>query len=76
MKRPTPAQMQKAVAKFNATIPVGSLVSVWKGVRAGNPTLEAVVEQPGAFILGGHTPVVKIPGDCIALTHVELVCKF
>lgn len=73
MPRQTPAQMKHAVERFNATVPVGTLLRVWKGAKAGNPTLEARVEQPGAFILSGHTAVVKIPGDCIALTHVEVV---
>jgi len=73
MPRQTPAQMNRAVEKFNKTVPVGTLLRVWKGARSGNPTLEARVEQPGAFILSGHTAVVKIPGDCIALTHVEVV---
>lgn len=71
--RQTPAKMRKAVEKFNASVPVGTMLRVWKGVKVGNPTIEARVEQPGAFILGGHTAVVKIPGDCIALTHVEVV---
>ena len=73
MKRQTPTQMNRAVEKFNAAVPVGTLIRAWKGAKIGNPTLEARVEQPGAFVLSGHTPVVKIPGDCIALTHVEVV---
>ena len=73
MPRQTPAQMKRAVDKFNKAVPVGTLLRVWKGAKAGSPTTEARVEQPGAFILSGHTAVVKIPGDCIALTHVEVV---
>lgn len=72
-KRLTPKQMQAAVDRFNAAYPVGSRIRVWKGAMGHGPGIETTVEEPGAYILSGHTPVVKVPGDCIALTHTRPV---
>lgn len=60
-------------ARFNRLFPPGTAVRVWKGARGVGPGIETVVREPGAIVLSGHTPVVYIPGDCIALTHVELL---
>lgn len=73
MKRPTLKQMQAAVEKFNQAHSVGAPIRIWKGRAGDGPGIITSVEAPGAFLLGGHTAVVKIPGDAIALTHVRPV---
>lgn len=72
-KRQTPKQMQAAVDRFNAAHPVGSPIRIWKGLMGDGPGIETTVAEPGAFILSGHTAVVKVPGDSIALTHVQIL---
>lgn len=73
-RKPRPhADSEMMVSHFNKLHPVGSPIRVWKGHREDGPGIETTVAEPGAFILGGHTAVVKVPGDSIALTHVEVV---
>lgn len=72
-KRMTPKQIDEAVKRFNERAPVGSRVRVCKGQWGTSPSFETVVAAPGAFNLGGHTAVVKVPGDSISLTHVEIL---
>jgi hypothetical protein len=67
------ASMEAEVRRFNERYPVGTAICVWKGAMHDKPGLLTKVAEPGAYILSGHTPVVKIPGDCIALTHVAPV---
>lgn len=56
---------------FNAEYPIGSPVRVYPGLMGDHRSAyEAVIKEPGAFVLGGHTVSVKVPGDSIALTHV------
>lgn len=62
------------VALFNATHPVGTRIRVWRGVRGDNQhSIDTVVAAPGAFVTASNHAVVKIPGDSIALTHVEVI---
>lgn len=61
------------VDDFNALHPPGTKVRIWSGIRGEGDAIETVVEAPGAFLLGGHTPVIKVPGDAVAMTHVELL---
>lgn len=71
-KRMSPAQLEQAVAKFNAANPVGTDIHVYPGAKSGDPRAVQVV-SPGAYVLGGHTAVVQVSGEvhgCIALTHV------
>ena len=76
MKRPTQAQMQKAVAQFNHATPIGAIVQYWPGAKEGR-RLEGTVTDPGAYILGGHTAVVQIEGaGCVALSHIEVLPRF
>lgn len=71
MRKPmSEKQLQAAVDAFNANFPVGTTVRVWKGVMGDGPGLVTEIVEPGAFILGGHTAVAKIPGDAIALSHI------
>ncbi len=71
-KHLSPAAMQRAVDQFNARYKVGDSIRCWPGARDGDPVARTIVE-PGAHILGGHTPVVQVSGGggCIALTHVQ-----
>lgn len=66
------AAMQAMCERFNAEHPIGSEIKVWTGPREGAPA-PRIVRDPGACILGGHTPVVYVSGGggCIALTHVQ-----
>jgi hypothetical protein len=73
MSKPqTAKQMQAACARFNADHPIGSSIKVRPGAFVG-PLQTVEIVRPGAYILGGHTPVVQVTGGhgCIALTHVE-----
>lgn len=68
----TPLEMATdLVDDFNARYPIGSPVRVYPG-RMGDhrSAYETVIKAPGAFVIGGHTVSVKVPGDSIALTHV------
>jgi hypothetical protein len=65
--------LQKACDDFNKLVPIGARIRVCKGVKGHSPWLVRTVEEPGAFVMGGHTAVVKIPGDSIALSHVEIL---
>lgn len=73
--RMTPEQAQRVVDQFNKTVPIGTPIRIWAGRREGPPTRETTVDAPGAFLLGGHTAVVKVPGNSIALTHVEVALQ-
>jgi hypothetical protein len=64
------AWKQAMCDRFNARNPVGSPIRIWRMRREG-PGDITFVEAPGAYLLGGHTPVVKVPGNVIALTHTE-----
>lgn len=74
----------KAVADFNASHPIGTLVYYWRGARdlhqvggrshRFEPSGRGVTTDR-AMVLGGHTAVVWIAGcsGAIALTHVQVV---
>lgn len=61
------------VSRFNALNPVGTPIRVWTLHRDMDSSKETVVKAPGAFVNSAGYAVVKIPGDCIALTHVEVL---
>jgi hypothetical protein len=69
----TQEQKEAEVASFNAMFKIGQPIRVWKGRKGDGPGIDTVIAVPGAFLLGGHTPVVKVPGDSIALTHVTIL---
>lgn len=70
-KRLSPQQMQKACDAFNQAHPIGSTVTVAIALR-DDRGIQAKVVEPGAYVLGGHTPVVQIEGrGCFALSHVQ-----
>lgn len=64
--------------EFNARYPVGTPVVAYPGARPGDQSgwgyrrLETRTTT-GAWLLGGHTPVVMVEGHaaCIALTHID-----
>jgi hypothetical protein len=64
--------MQAQCDEFNTSHPIGCSMWVAPGDVRGRFVEERVV-QPGAYVLGGHTPVVQVTGGhgCIALTHVR-----
>lgn len=60
--------------RFNAAYPIGTPLRVWPLHRdMDDCSKETVVKEPGAFLTASGHAVVKIPGDCIALTHVEVL---
>jgi len=64
------------VARFNATHPIGTPIRVWPMARWMNDCWkDTVVKEPGAFVNSAGCAVVKIPGDCIALTHVQIISE-
>lgn len=71
-KRPTKAQMQRAVDEWNAKHTEKTQVRYWSGVREGEGKIGWT--QTAATILGGHTAGVYIGGaGFVALTHVEAI---
>jgi hypothetical protein len=60
-------------AAFNAAHPVGTVVRVWPLSRDMTLCRVTRVASPGAFQNGAGHAVVKVAGDCIALTHVEVL---
>jgi hypothetical protein len=75
MRRQTPAELEEACNAFNSVAPVGTKVRICKGARHHPEAkwIDTEVTEPGAYVMGGHTAVVKVPGDSIALTNVEVV---
>lgn len=63
---------QKIVDGFNAAHAVGTPVTYWPGIRAGEG-VESFTRTP-AWVIGGHTPAVSVAGypGGIALTHIAL----
>jgi hypothetical protein len=76
-RRPTPAAMERACAEFNSMVEFGTEIGVFTGSERGVMDWAQVV-QPGAYVLGTHTPVVQVRGisgvrtRCISMTHVRL----
>lgn len=59
---------------FNEQYPVGTAIRVWPLARwLDDCCNETVVKEPGAFVNSAGHAVVKIPGDCIELTHVQVI---
>lgn len=58
------------VDQFNELCPIGSPVIYWPGFRGGEGRKSTT--RSGAWLLGGHTPVVMVEGypGGIALAHV------
>lgn len=64
--------MERGCERFNAKHPIGTIIHVWpSAIGHGEPQIVTIVE-PGAYVLGDHTPVVQVTGrhGSIALTHV------
>ncbi|MBY6244080.1 hypothetical protein [Methylosinus sp. Sm6] len=70
-KRQSSLEKMTACERFNVAHPIGSSIKVYPGV-IGDRCVEVTIIEPGAYVLGGHTPVVQVTGGhgCIALTHV------
>lgn len=66
-------ELQATCDVFNTLAPVGTKIRVCKGNVRRDPWHDTVIAEPGAYVLGGHTAVVKVPGDSIALSHVEII---
>ena len=69
MKAPSQKQMQKACDKFNADYPVDTKIIVYPG-RVGSQSRPAIVCEPGAYIMQGHTAVAMTDLGVYALTHI------
>ena len=68
------AYQEEVVISFNAAHKVGSRLRVYPSARwIDDCHKETVVAEPGAFVNSAGHAVVKIPGDCIALTHVVVL---
>lgn len=60
--------------RFNELHPEGTAIRVWPLARwLPDGCKDTVVKSPGAFVNAAGCGVVKIPGDCIALTHVQVI---
>lgn len=64
------ARLIREVDQFNAAVPPGTPVLYWPGAREGEG--RESVTRSAAWLMGEHTPVVKVEGYAggIALTHV------
>lgn len=64
----------RTIADFNARAGVGSVVTVWRGLREGTGIRAETLQPAGMF--GGHPAVrVRLPTggtDYVSLTHVEV----
>ena len=74
----TPAVMARMVDRFNRRHAVGSTIRVWPGWMGHGPGCLVAVAAPGAYVLGGHTPVVQVTGGhgCIDLRHARPAGKY
>ncbi len=65
------SKSQNVVDEFNRSHPIGTTVVFWPADRSGPG--RSGVTRTEAWLLGGHTPVVKITGKpgCVALSHVK-----
>ncbi len=63
----------RAVDEFNQRVPIGTSVRFWPGFREGDGRLSRT--RSGAWLLGGHTPVVMVEDYVggIGLTHVDIL---
>ena len=79
MARPGSLSARQAVSlhrqcvAFNLLHPAGTRVRGWRGLVGRGTPVEGVILEPGAYVLGDHSAVVRISGcsGCIAVTHVE-----
>ena len=73
----TPAVMARMVDRFNRRHPVGNTIRVWPGRMLDGPGCLVAIVEPGAYVLGGHTPVVQVTGGhgCIDLRHARSAGK-
>ncbi len=68
------AYQDEVCISFNAAHPPGTRVRVYPMARWLDDCFrDTVVAAPGAFVNSAGLGVVKIPGDCIALTHVVIL---
>lgn len=75
-REPGPRRKNSAemAARFNELHPIGTRVRVFPMARwMDDCCKETVVAVPGAYVNSAGYAVVKIPGDCIALTHVQII---
>lgn len=68
------AYQEEMAISFNAAHKPGTRIRVYPMARwLDDCHKETVVADFGAFVNSAGSAVVKIPGDCIALTHVEIL---
>lgn len=68
------AYQEEVAISFNAVHKPGTRIRVYPMARwLDDCHKETVVSGYGAFVNAAGLAVVKIPGDCIALTHVEVL---
>ena len=66
------AYQEEMCISFNAAHKIGTAIRVYPMARwLVDCHKDTVVAEPGAFVNSAGHAVVKVPGDCIALTHVE-----
>lgn len=62
------------VHNFNARFPVGTKVRVYPMARwLDDCWQDTEVASPGAYINAAGYAVLKVPGDSVALTHVQVL---
>ena len=68
------AYQEEMAISFNAAHKPGTRIKVFPMARwLDDCCKETVVADYGAFVNAAGHAVVKIPGDCIALTHVVIL---
>lgn len=71
--RLSPAKLQAACDKFNATYPIGTTMHAWTGAMGEGEPKVGQIREPGAYVMSGHSAVVHMDGvrGCVSLTHVR-----
>lgn len=68
------AYQEEMAISFNAAHKPGTRIRVYPMARWLDDCFkDTVVAEYGAFVNPAGQAVVKIPGDCIALTHVQIL---
>lgn len=70
----TPQEIaERQASEWNAAHGPGTPIRVYPLLNGDEETgYDTVAREPGAYVMGGNRVSVKVPGDCIALSHVRV----
>lgn len=65
---------ERQAREWNAAHGPGTPIRVYPVLADDEATAyDTVAAEPGAYVLGGHSAVVKVPGDAILLSHITVL---